>query len=38
MSDETFIDEYGFKGPRPVTSTQRMVRRQIKEFRCPTPR
>lgn len=25
MSDEQFIDEYGFKGPLPVTSTQRVV-------------
>jgi hypothetical protein len=25
MSDDQFIDEYGFKGPLPVTSTQRMV-------------
>ena len=25
MSDDNFIDDYGFKGPLPVTSTQRMV-------------
>lgn len=25
MSDDQFIDEYGFKGPLPVTSTQRMI-------------
>jgi len=25
VADEQFIDEYGFKGPLPVTSTQRVV-------------
>jgi hypothetical protein len=25
MSEDQFIDEYGFKGPLPVTSTQRMI-------------
>lgn len=25
MSDDQFIDDYGFKGPLPVTSTQRMI-------------
>ena len=25
MSDDEFTDGYGFKGPLPVTSTQRMV-------------
>ncbi len=25
MSDDEFIDAYGFKGPLPVTSTQRIV-------------
>jgi len=25
MTDDQFIDEYGFKGPLPVTSTQRMI-------------
>jgi len=25
MSDQIFTDEYGFTGPLPVTSTQRMI-------------
>lgn len=25
MSDEMFVDEYGFAGRRPLTSTQRMI-------------
>lgn len=25
MSDEKFTDEYGFTGPLPLTSTQRMI-------------
>ncbi len=25
MSDDRFVDEYGFRGPLPVTSTQRLI-------------
>ena len=28
MSDDPFTDEYGFRGPLPVTSTQRMIPRE----------
>jgi hypothetical protein len=28
MSEDPFIDEYGFWGPLPVTSTQRMIPRK----------